>query len=407
MNKYGSCLFYVYYLNEQMIEQVLSYFKFNTIELIGISLLLILFLIILFFYLHYYRMPYKIAKKDGDTLDTSDSGIKVSVVIVSENEVESLRKNLPDILSQDYKNFEVIVVNNGSTDESDELLLSMELQYPNLYHTYLPYSADRKLARKKLALTLGFKAAKGDILLLTEPYCKPTSDKWISSIAHLLTPEKEVVLGYSYYKKEPHFYNRIARFDNLLFSMQYLSMALKNKPYTGVFRNIAFRRQLFFDRKGFASLLNLENGEEIFINSIMTNENTVVALSQDSFMETSLEHYSLWRQIKKAYSVAKNYFKNKAGIFTFGIEVFCSYAFYLVFIALTLYSVLMENWALLGIGILILLMKTIIQSIIISKVSTYFYSGRFRFSFILMDIIQPMYNLKLKSWGSGRLKVNK
>ena len=47
---------------------------------------------------------------------------KVSVAIVNFNGKALLRKNLPDVLRQDYKDFETIVVDNGSTDGSLELL---------------------------------------------------------------------------------------------------------------------------------------------------------------------------------------------------------------------------------------------------------------------------------------------
>lgn len=390
-----------------MFEQILSYFRFNTIEIVAMSLLLFFFIVILFYYLFYYRKPYIAAKEGDNSYALSDEHPLVSLVIVSENEVDSLKDNLPLFLTQDYKNYEVIVVNNGSTDESDELLRSLELQYPNLYHTYLPYSEDRKLARNKLALTLGFKAAKGEILLLTEPYCKPVSNKWISSIISKFAPGKDIVLGYSYYKKEPHFYNRIARFDNLFFSMQYLSMAIKNDPYTGVYRNLAFKKHLFFDNKGFASLLNLENGEEIFVNQIMTQDNTAVALSHDSFIETKLEHYSLWRRIKKSYSLAKGHFKNKTAIMNFRTEIIFRYAFYILFAGVTAYSIMNQHWALLGISIFLFLLNLITRTILFNKLSSYFHSGRFRFSFIVMDILQPLYNFKMKSWSNGRVKANK
>ncbi len=391
----------------EMVEQVLSYFTFDIIELIGILLFSLLFFIQLFYYFNYYRKPYDYVKKLDQYEGLSDNfKPKVSVIIVSENEVDSLTENLSAILSQDYPDFEVIVVNNGSTDESDVLLTSMELNHPNLYHTYLPYSNDKKLSRYKLALTLGAKAAKGDILLFTQPYCRPVSNKWINSMVRGFSENKEVVLGYSFFQKKNCFYNRMARFDNHIFSMQYLSRAIKGSPYVGVFRNIAFRRHLFFDNKGFASNLHLEAAEEILINEIMTKVNTSVALSQDSFIETKMQEFSLWKQIKRSYSLSKTYLRNKAPVI-FGIEFFSRSIFYLLFITLIAYSSVFRHWALLGITIFLFLLRLCIQYTILTKSTRYFNSGKFIFSLPLFDFLEPYYNIKFKTRYRGLTKVMK
>jgi glycosyltransferase involved in cell wall biosynthesis len=392
----------------EMVEQVLSYFRFDTIELIGILLFGFLFLIQLFYYLNYYRKPYAYAKNLNSYEDLSDkpSKLKVSVIIVSENEADSLTENLPTILNQDYPDFEVIVVNNGSTDESDVLLTSLELNYPNLYHTYLPYSNDKMLSRYKLALTLGVKAAKGDVLLFTQPYCKPVSDKWISALVRGFSENKEVVLGYSFYQKKNRFYNRMARFGNHIFSMQYLSRAVKGKPYVGTFRNIAFRKHLFFDNKGFASNLHLELAEDILINEIMTKDNTSVSLSQDSFIEIGMHEFSLWKQIKRSYSLSKTYLKGKAPVI-FGIESFSGSIFYLLFIGLTVYSAVLQHWALLGITIFFFLLRLCTQYAVLTKSARYFNSGKFIFSLPLLDFLAPYYNIRFKTRYRGLTKVIK
>ncbi|MDR0824339.1 MAG: glycosyltransferase [Prevotella sp.] len=383
-----------------MIEQILAYFRFDVIEIIGISLFFFLFIIQLFYYFRYYKKPYSTAKKrDKDGFYTTEKP-KVSVIIVSENEVDSLKENLPFILQQDYPDYEVIVVNNGSTDESDELLRSIELKDKKLYHTGLPYSNDWKLDRRKLALTIGIKAAKSDILLFTEPYCKPVSDKWIESMLRELDPERDVVLGYSFFKPARQFFSRVARFDNLLFSMQYLSQVIRHKPYTGNYRNLLFRKHLFFDNKGFASLLRVANGEELFISRIMTRDNTSVALSHDSFVETNLDDFSLWRQIKRSYFAIRSYLKSSATVFKF--EIFSRSIFYMLFIALIIYSVILQNWVLLGIAVFLFLIRLITQLVIINKDARYFMSGKFYFSLIVLDIIQPLYNIRFKSWRKRR-----
>jgi glycosyltransferase involved in cell wall biosynthesis len=387
-----------------MTEQILSYFVFNEIEIIALSVLFVFLLIQIFFYVAYYNKPYSYVKRriKDNYVPVASSRPKVSVIISSENEVTGLSENLPAILAQDYPDFEVIVVNNGSTDESDELLQSLKLNNPHLYHTYLPYSNDKTFGRRKLAFTIGIKAAKGDVLLFTEPYSRPVSSGWITSMINELSEDKDIVLGYSFYHKKQKFFNLIARFDNLLFSMQYLSMAIKGKPFTGIYRNIAFRKHLFFDNKGFASHLGLENGEDVFINQIITPDNTAVALIQDSFVETYIERFSLWKQIKKSYSVAKAYFRSHASAL-FGFEVFSRYFFYLLLAALVTYSIMIQNWAILGISVFMFLIRLIIQLTLINKSSKYFNSGKFYFSLILMDILQPVYNARFRTRHKSRI----
>lgn len=388
-----------------MIHQLLSYFTFTNIEIIALSIFLFLFLIQLFYYLNYYKKPYSCAKKiDKGDVEEATATPKVSVIIASENEGNELSENLPFILDQNYKDFEVIVVNNGSTDETDDILNSLKLKNNHLYYTYLPYSEDdESFNRRKLALTIGIKAAKGDILLFTEPYSKPISENWISSMVKEFTDEKEVVLGYSCFSRVKALFNRFARLDNHLFSMQYLSMAIKKKAFIGTYRNLAFRKHVFFDNKGFASCLNIENGEDVFINQIITKNNTAVALSQDSFIETSLEKFSLWKEIKKSYSIAKNYFKGGA-VSLFAFEVFSRYLFYIGLTALIVYSILFSQWGMLGITVLLFIIRLIVQLVIINKSAKYFLSGKFYFSTPFLDIFLPIYNLRFKSKNRGNLR---
>lgn len=388
-------------MNNELAEQILSYFYLDKVETIALSLLFIFFVVQIFFYLRYYRKPYNfVGNNENGCGIISGNRPMVSVIVVSKNEVESLAENLPLILEQKYPDFEVIVVNDGSTDESHELLESLRLQYPNLYQTFLPLSSDTQFGRRKLALTIGIKAAKGDVLLFTEPYCRPVSDHWIAQLTGKLSEQTDVVLGYAYYKINKLFYNRIARFDNHLFAMQYLSKAIMEKPFTGTYRNVAFKKHLFFDNKGFSSHLNLENGEDLFINQIVNSNNTEVALSSDSFVETSLSSFSMWRHLKKDYSVAKAHFKN-SGTSIFTVESATRYFFYILFVVLAVYSGILQNWGLMTCAILLFFIRWLVQFTIIRKSSHYFNSGTFRFSLIVMDILQPIYNFRFKTHAKG------
>ncbi len=381
-------------MNEELIQDILSSFVFNPLEITVLSLLFVFALIQIFFYLYYYKRPLSFAVKH-DVPEVNEKPM-VSVIISSENESDRLAENLPLILEQDYPNFEVIVVNNGSTDETDYLLQSLQLKYPHLYHTYVPTSYDKAFGRRKLAFTVGIKAAKGDVLLFVEPYGKPMSSVWISTMVAEMSRGKDVVLGYSFYKKTKAFFNRMARFDNHFFSMQYLSMAILKKPFTGVYRNVAFKRHLFFDHKGFASFLNLENGEDVFINQIVNDDNTAISTSPDSFVETTLSNFSLWKRIKKDYSVAQSCFKDKRNA-RFAVEYAMRYVFFALFVAAVVYSALLCQWGVLSVAIFILLFKLTLQLVVTHKVARYFMSGKFIFSFPLLSLLQPIYNLRFRT----------
>ena len=151
--------------------------------------LLLFFAIQLFFYIGIYKRPYRYEKKRKEVDIPDDELPGISVIVTSKNDAEALKKNLPFILEQEYPNFEVVVVNSGSTDETDMVLKGAEQKYNNLYHTYVPEEAD-PVNEKKLALTLGIKAAKYDVLLFTEAYCKPSSPHWIRAYGREVCAEE-------------------------------------------------------------------------------------------------------------------------------------------------------------------------------------------------------------------------
>lgn len=382
---------------EDFLRLLSGIFIFNTAELIIASILLLIFFFQFYVYIGYYGKPVRWAKKLNKGTETSSSNSdqpKVSVIIEAENEAEYLSELLPLILSQDYPNFEVIVVNNGSTDETGILLERLEQEHKNLYHTFLPHSLD-KYGFRKMALTLGIKAAKGDVLLFTESYSRPVSDQWIRLMTEKLTDDKDIVLGYSKMSRNKPFWTRIAAFDNLLFSLQYLSTSLKNSPFTGTYRNLAFRRNLFFDNKGFSQFLYLENSEDTFINRVATKTNTAVCLNKESFTETLSDNYSLWRQIKQSYSAARSCFKG-CQTTLFSTENLSRWIFLIVLlvgISVTIYT---QHWGMLGINIFILLISLLTREIVINKAARYFDAGKYYFSLSLISLLQPIYNIRFR-----------
>ncbi|MEG2574036.1 MAG: glycosyltransferase, partial [Bacteroides sp.] len=172
----------------------------NTLELILLVTFVALFIVQIGYHWGLYsRIYFRYRAVNNNKLKFETDFPPLSVVICAKNESENLKRYLPSILEQDYPQFEVIVVNDGSTDESDDILSRLEEEYPHLYHTFTPETA-RYISRKKLSLTIGIKASKYDWLVFTEANCRPSSPDWLKLMARNFTSSTDVVLGYSGYE---------------------------------------------------------------------------------------------------------------------------------------------------------------------------------------------------------------
>lgn len=206
----------------------------------------------------------------------------VSVIICSRNEAENLREYLPLVLNQNHPDFEVIVVNDASEDDSDLVLSAFMSQYPNLRISNIKPDP-RFHHNKKLAQVIGIKAAKNNLLLLTDAGCRPESDSWLTQMTAPMANGWEIVLGYAGYSGSPGLLNRYVRYDAMFIAMQYTGMALAGMPYMGVGRNLAYRKDLFMKGNGFASHYHIASGDDdLFVNANATAVNTAVELGIDA-----------------------------------------------------------------------------------------------------------------------------
>ena len=214
---------------------------YNNLEfpiLTALCLCWIFFFVQLFYNLYFFRklIIHKNIK--------SDYKPNVSIIICAKNEYDNLKQNLKSLLQQDYINYEVIVVNDQSNDNTKDLLNEYEKTYYNLKVVNIDDNVNHVIG-KKFALTLGIKTAKYDNLLLTDADCYVESKKWISSMVKNFI-SADIILGYGAYKKEKGLLNRFIRFDTFLIAIQYFSYALRSITYMGVGRNLAYKRSLFF-----------------------------------------------------------------------------------------------------------------------------------------------------------------
>lgn len=206
----------------------------------------------------------------------------VSVIVSARNEERNLIELVPEIMEQDYPKFELIVINDSSWDDTMSVLKAFTLRYDNL-HIVTIDEEKQHMQGKKFAVTLGIKAAKYDRILLTDADCRPQSKLWIRSMTQAMTDRKQVVLGYSPYRSQPGWLNKLIRFDTLGIGAFYLGMGQIGRPYMGVGRNLAYDKELFFKVGGFKNHFRLASGDDdLFINQVSNEHNTLVVSNPES-----------------------------------------------------------------------------------------------------------------------------
>ncbi len=233
----------------------------------------------------------------------------VSVVIAAKNEYHNLKRNLQTVLEQDYPDFEVVVVNHASEDETKSLLQELSGKYKHLHPVHI-HEELNFFSGKKFPLSIGIKSAKNEILLLTDADCKPASRHWIKSMVSQYDDTTEVVLGYGPYKKEKGLLNMLIRFDTFLVAVNYLSFALAGLPYMGVGRNLSYKKSLFLKNKGFIKHYNIASGDDdLFIGEVAKKQNTKISIHPESFVfsepKKSLKRWI--RQKRRHLSTGKKY----------------------------------------------------------------------------------------------------
>jgi poly-beta-1,6-N-acetyl-D-glucosamine synthase len=365
--------------------------QFDLLEFIILSLFTFGWVVQLSYYLFIYaRVP---SRKTRVNIPEK-SPVPVSVVICARDEADNLEKNLPSILNQDYPDYEVIVVDDCSMDDTDTVLQRFELKYPRLRRTTIKQD-DKFSHGKKLALTIGIKAAKNEWVLLTDADCLAENRNWIKTMASNFDEKAGVVLGYGGYISREGFLNRLIRFDTFFIALQYIGFALAGMPYMGVGRNLAYRKSLFMQNKGFARHAHLLSGDDdLLVKEIACKSNTRVEISVDahtrSFPKTS---FSSWARQKKRHMSTAGLYKAKHKLLL-SLEPMSRLLSYITFVLLMVIS---DIWVyVLAAFLFLFIIKMLVMGLAMAKLN----EKRLIFLAVLFDILLPVFNLGFYVSGS-------
>lgn len=239
--------------------------------------------------------------------------VPISVIICAKNEAKNLKKNLPFFLDQEYPKFEIILINDSSTDKTLKVMEKFKAEHSNIKIVDVK-NIEAFWGNKKYALTLGIKVASNNHLLFSDADCRPVSKRWIHEMSSHFSHGKSIVIGYGAYRTIPKsFLNKLIRFETLLTAVQYFSYAKIGLPYMAVGRNLAYTKNTFFEARGFMNHMSIKSGDDdLFVNQIAHTSNTALCYSKESFTESSpKENYQDWLLQKRRHVSTSKYYKAK------------------------------------------------------------------------------------------------
>jgi len=266
---------------------------------------------------------------------TTESNTPVSVLICAKNEADNLKTFLPSVIKQQYSNFEIVLINDASYDDTLSVMESFQEKHSNIKIVNVENN-EAFWGSKKYALTLGIKASTNDYLLLTDADCTPKSDQWISSMCANFSDKKKFILGYGAYKKKKYsILNALIRFETLLTAIQYFSYAKAGNPYMGVGRNLAYHKTEFFNVNGFMDHMKIRSGDDdLFVNQVATKKNTSIEFSEESHtLSNPSKTFSEWFKQKRRHVSTASHYKGKDQFFL-GLFYLSQILFWTLFIVL-------------------------------------------------------------------------
>ncbi|MCT4645226.1 MAG: glycosyltransferase [Carboxylicivirga sp.] len=332
----------------------------------------------------------------------SDCSTSLSVVICAKNEAQNLQNNIPEICQQDYPDFEVIVVNDCSTDNTELVLAQLKSRFSNLYYTSIPLS-QQHYEGKKLALTLGVKAANNEHLVLTDADCRPVSDKWLQEIGAQFSDEKKIVIGHGRFEKRKSLFNLFLRYETFFNAVQYMGFALRGKPFMAVGRNMAYTKSLFTQGNIFKNYFNIASGDDdLFVRQCATKNNTTIQPCYSGQTESIPPlSFSEWMIRKSRHLTTAPVYKPGIKLWLGG-EALTRQIFWL----LTLCSLFFPTFVPLTMGLLVV--RLVLVHVILARAAKKMGENKLYWATILFDLITPfligsiwvinIFSAKKKKW---------
>jgi glycosyltransferase involved in cell wall biosynthesis len=308
-----------------------------------------------------HRRPHR--EQDGTP---EGEGQAISIIMAVHDNAQELERNLPAFLTQDYApGYEIIIVDESSTDETEDVLKRFKHQHNNLYTTFIPESS-HYLSRRKLALTLGVKAAHNEWIIITDADCKPNGSNWLQAMSRHCNDSHDLVLGFTPFEQSSKpFY----QFERLLTSCYCMRKAQRGMAYRYDGHNLAMRKSVFMSNNGFLKNLKFLRGEYDFIaNEHAQPQRTAVAIEPEAHIIQDSPSRKKWANSHLFYMETRRHLERSFGYrMLFNTDTLLLHINYLAQVAAMVYSALTSDWLILGAAVASAMITLALRATIATK----------------------------------------
>ncbi len=334
---------------------------------------------------------------------TAENQPPVSILITAHDNLAELERNLPMFLRQQYAaDYQVIVVCQSTDGETQDFLKRTAAENPHLYYTYIPESS-RYMSRKKLQITLGVKAAKHEWIILTEPNCRPSNDKWLQTMVRQCQDPNHLVLGYVALDEDA---KSVRRFDSIRKAYYVLRRAQQTYGYRSHMPNVAFRKSDFMKEQGYQGNLEYVRGEyDFLVNKYALYGETATELDCDAWLIREAPSNKSWHNAHLYLQASRKSLERAGSMRTLMFfDHLMPHLSLIATLAVAAYSILMKNWILTGCAGFSFLLLFIVRMLIANKAIRHFDDGiaMFKLPFFEYGIIWRNLATKLRYWRADK-----
>ena len=188
---------------------------------------------------------------------------KVTVIVPARNEAQNIENCLNAIFENTYPNYEVVVADDCSEDETAQIVQKCQVKYGNrLKLRAVPENQLETKAHKKRVIEKAVMQSNAEIILTTDADCI-VQPQWISSMVAHFTPETAFVSG-----GVSFFTHKLSLFTGIQ-ALEFSGLVGVGAGGIGINRpnmcngaNVAYRRSVFLDIKGFDGIDHLTSGDD-------------------------------------------------------------------------------------------------------------------------------------------------